>query len=289
MMAHVSRIKNAARRWVPRPAWMAMAKAKAHTLDAIDGLFGQRDAMTPRRSARFIGSGEFEKIGNEFLGHFVTLCGLTPDNRVLDVGCGQGRMAVPLTRFLSATGSYDGFDIVSKGIEWCRANISANHANFRFHHADVQNREYNPGGRFAAAEYRFPFDDGTFDFVFLTSIFTHMRAVEVRRYLAEIARVLKPGGRCLITWFLLNPESRALVAARRSELPFLHTIDGCLVTNKDVPEEAIAHPQELVEAMYADTSLTLESIRYGAWCGRAEFLSYQDVCVAVRPDPSVPA
>ncbi len=197
-------------------------------------------------------------------------------------------MAVPLTRFLSRAGSYDGFDIVSKGIEWCRVNISAGHANFRFH-ADIRNTEYNPGGKCEAAEYRFPFDDSTFDFVFLTSIFTHMRPVEVMRYLTEICRVLKPGGRCLVTWFLLNPESRPLVAAQRSELPFLHTVDGCLVTNKDIPEEAIAHPQELVEAMYADASLSLESIHYGAWCGRAEFLSYQDICVASRRGPSVPA
>jgi len=285
----MSGIKSTARRWLPRPAWLMMAKAKAHTLDAIDGLFGRRDAMVPPRAARFIGSGEYTRIGDEFLGHFTTLCGLTADSRVLDVGCGQGRMAVPLTRFLSGAGSYDGFDIVFKGIEWCRENISAHHPTFRFHHADIQNTEYNPGGKYAAAEYRFPFDDGTFDFVFLTSIFTHMRPVEVMQYLTEIGRVLKPGGRCLVTWFLLNPESRALVAARRSELPFLHTIDGCLVTNKDVPEEAIAHPQELVEAMYADASLSLESVRYGSWCGRAEFLSYQDICIASRRGPSVPA
>ena len=145
-------LKTTVRRLVPRPAWQALAKAKAHTLDAVDGLLGRRDAMTPPRSARFIGSGAYTEIGNEFLGHFTTLGGLTPDSRVLDVGCGQGRMAVPLLRYLSGAGSYDGFDIVSTGIDWCRANISASHGNFRFHHADIRNEEYNPGGSCAAAE-----------------------------------------------------------------------------------------------------------------------------------------
>jgi SAM-dependent methyltransferase len=158
------------------------------------------------------------------------------------------------------------------------------HENFRFHHADVRNTEYNANGQHAAAEYRFPFDDATFDFVFLTSIFTHMRPPEVARYLAEIGRVLKPGGRCLVTWFLLNAESRALIADGRAELSFLYELDGCLITNKAVPEEAIAHPQELVQAMYESAGLSLEPVRYGAWCGRASFLSYQDVCVALRPE-----
>jgi SAM-dependent methyltransferase len=277
-----TRLKTMVRRLTPRPAWMALARAKAHALDAVDGLLGRRDEMTPSRSARFIGSGNYTGIGNEFLGHFTMLCGLTPESRVLDVGCGQGRMAVPLTRFLTAPGSYDGFDIVLSGIQWCRANISNAHPNFRFHHADISNTEYNPGGTVAASAYRFPFEDATFDFVFLTSIFTHMRPPEVAHYLREIGRVLKPRGRCLITWFLLNEESRALIKANRAELSFLYEVDGCLVTNRDVPEEAIAHPQELVAAMYAEAGLTLEPVRYGSWCGRTAFLSYQDVCVASR-------
>lgn len=275
-----SHFKTTVRRMVPRPAWMALARAKAYTLDAVDGLLGRRDAMTPPRSARFIGSGEYGAIGNEFLGHFTTLGGLTPQSRVLDVGCGQGRMAVPLTRYLAGSGSYDGFDIVLEGIEWCRANISTRHPQFRFHHADIRNTEYNPGGTYAASDYRFPFPDHAFDFVFLTSIFTHMRPPEVANYLAEIGRVLAPGGRCLVTWFLLNDESRRLIAADRAELAFRYEVDGCLTANAAVPEEAIAHPQEMVEAMYARTGLSLEPIRYGGWCGRSSFLSYQDICVA---------
>ena len=39
---------------------------------------------------------------------------LSPDHRVLDIGCGTGRMAIPLTSFLSKKGSYEGFDIVRR-------------------------------------------------------------------------------------------------------------------------------------------------------------------------------
>ena len=41
------------------------------------------------------------------------------------------------------------------------------------------------------------------DVAFLTSVFTHMLPEDVEHYLDELARVLKPGGRTLITWFLL--------------------------------------------------------------------------------------
>ena len=39
------------------------------------------------------------------------------------------------------------------------------------------------------------------------SVFTHMRRREVANYLSEISRVLKPNGKCYITYFLINEET----------------------------------------------------------------------------------
>lgn len=36
----------------------------------------------------------------------------------------------------------------------------------------------------------------------LGSVFTHMQHRDVVRYAKEVARVLKPGGRCMVTYFL---------------------------------------------------------------------------------------
>ena len=74
-------------------------------IDAIDRLKG-RDSMIPPRSMIFIGAGDFVKIGEEFKNHFINLAGLQPNNRVLDVGCGIGRMAIPLTGYLTPGGEY---------------------------------------------------------------------------------------------------------------------------------------------------------------------------------------
>jgi hypothetical protein len=60
-------------------------------------------------------------------------------------------MALPLTKYLSDSGTYDGFDIMRRGEDWCKNNITPRYPNFYFQFADVWNKEYNPMGRLKAA------------------------------------------------------------------------------------------------------------------------------------------
>lgn len=53
-----------------------------------------------------------QRDGEQFLQYFIELGGLKPSDRVLDVGCGIGRLAIPLTQYLDARGGYAGLDIV---------------------------------------------------------------------------------------------------------------------------------------------------------------------------------
>jgi ubiquinone/menaquinone biosynthesis C-methylase UbiE len=251
-------------------------------MDGFDLVLGRRKELVPLRSQlNFVGAGDFEAVGDQFLKYFMELGGLSPANRVLDVGSGIGRMARPLTKYLT-TGSYEGIEIVSQGIDWCQKNISRRYPNFRFQLADVRNLMYNPQGRFEAAEYRFPFADADFDFTYLTSVFTHMRKREMEHYLHEIARTLRPSGRCLATYFFLNDESRALIEAGRSSLDIRYPLDGCWTVDEDVPEHAVGFDEGYVRKLYDDLGLVVETIRYGEWCGRKEYLSYQDIIVARR-------
>lgn len=240
--------------------------------------------MVPPASMVYVGIGDFEKIGLEFRRYFVDLAGLRPDERVLDVGCGIGRMAIPLTEYLSPSGRYDGFDVVREGIGWCSSRITPRFPNFRFLHSDVYNKHYNRDGAIDATGFQFPYEDGSFDFVFLTSVFTHMLPDALGRYLGEVARVLRPGGRCLVTLFLLNEESRESIAAGRSELDFRHEVSpGCVTVDPNDPEAAIAYDETMLFDRFARAGFSIRvPVNYGSWCGRVRHLSFQDIVVADR-------
>lgn len=189
--------------------------------DLWDFLRGKNKELVPPRSMIYTGTGNFLKAGELYLSYFIQYGDLKPQHRVLDVGCGIGRMALPLTRFLDATGSYEGFDIVETGIKWCRENITARYSNFRFQLVSLQNDLYSSSGD-KAAEFTFPYKNQEFDFVFLTSVFTHMVPEEVENYMKEIERVLKPGGRCFATFFVFGKQTPPITHKRYFTFPVDH-------------------------------------------------------------------
>ncbi len=226
---------------------------------------------------------DFKENGDEFFRHYVELCGLQPNEDMLDLGCGIGRKTLPLTRYLSERGSYVGMDIVKSGVDWCTEKYSTKYPNFKFELIDVYNDLYNPEGKFSAAEYRFPLPDNQFDLVVLNSVFTHMLPEEVENYLSEIARVLRTGGRCLISFFVLNEESLSLIENRQSTIDLRYPFGPALAVSQEKPELAIGYDETYVTELYARCGLEIrQPIAYGSWCGRANYYSYQDQIVAFK-------
>jgi SAM-dependent methyltransferase len=252
----------------------AATAIKLRAADALDRARGRHDPLVPPRRRQFVGEGDFVAVGDEFLGHLVDLAGLEPGSDVLDVGCGIGRIARPLAHFLDDTGSYAGFDVNAEGIAWCAARYPA---RFAFAVADLRNARYHPGGAGRARDYRFPYDDHSFDLAVMTSVLTHLTEPEAANYLAEARRVLRPGGRLLATFFLLDDDSRAALRAGRAALPFPPDATPMAVADPGLPEEAVAYDEAWVRAR-AD----VRSIDRGAWRGDpdAPARSYQDIVVA---------
>jgi ubiquinone/menaquinone biosynthesis C-methylase UbiE len=266
------------------PVWY-----KELLLGAIDltrKITGTQDPLIPPLRKMYDGPRGveiFKKNGAEFFRYFIELGGLKPDHAVMDVGSGMGRKTLPLTSYLSSKGRYEGLDIVRGGVEWCQSHITTRFPNFRFQHINVFNKHYNPSGKINAAEYRFPFESNTFDFVVLGSVFTHMLPPAVDHYLSEISRVLKPGGKSLITYFLLNSESENLIEQGKGVYKLPVKGDNYRAEKLEDPEDITALAETFVRQAYAKFHCVIaDPIHYGSWCGRDKFLSFQDIVIAVK-------
>jgi len=105
---------------------------------------------------------------------------LASSRSILDFGCGCGGTLLWL-RDLAPTASISGTDIDAEAIKWCRENLPF--ANF------------NTNGALPPLLY----EDASFDLVYAISVFTHIDEDYQFRWLAELKRIVKPGGTCLIT------------------------------------------------------------------------------------------
>lgn len=240
--------------------------------------------MPPQNEVDLVGGGDCMRIGCEFLGLFVERGGLKDTDAVLDIGCGVGRMAYPLTQYLQPMTSYCGFDIIPSLISRAKASIAPSYPNFDFQLVNIYNKMYNPEGILAAAAFNFPYENDQFDFVFLTSVFTHMTYVEFSHYLDEIYRVLKPGGKCMATMFLLDDSSDLLIARGKSSIAIIHPLNNCRVAVPEIPEAAVGYYKKDVMDWLSGRGFQVDVIYPGSWCGREnDWVSYQDIILFTKP------
>lgn len=158
--------------------------------------------------------------GAEFLCYLQLLAELQPEERMLDIGCGCGLMALHLKNYLNSKATYTGIDIHAPSVKWSQNNISKKYPNFAFAHIDARNQVFNPRSEHPSETYSLPFDDESFDVILLKSVFTHMRPSEIDNYIGEVARLLSHRGRCLMTFFLLNEQQAELATQRLDTLDF---------------------------------------------------------------------
>jgi SAM-dependent methyltransferase len=188
----------------------------------------------------------FKKFGNEMLQKFMDFGNLTSKSVVLDIGCGMGRMALPLTKFLKE-GEYCGLDIIPFVIDYLTKNISTRFSNFNFIRIDTHNQLYNINPSIQTNSFIFPLPDNQFDFIFLISVFTHMLPEDLINYLKEIHRILKTGGRCFITFFVANKEK---LKDDHFTSNFQFNKKNYRLKNNELPEAAISFEENYLREIF---------------------------------------
>ncbi len=239
---------------------------------------------------------DFAASGRDQLEFNIELAGLKPTDRVLDLACGCGRFAIPLSGYIGPKGSYEGLDVRNDLIEWCSEHIGSRHQQFRFQVADVIT-PWSPNSSHTVGTYPFPYPSRDFDFVYAGSLFTHLTEAGARNYLRQVAAVLKPGGKFVCTWLLFNSQSGSLLPGK--SLTQLWPNDhGCHRTKSDeFPELSVAYDEAWVRARYAELGLQIvEPIRPDATYSTARIpedrlqgrhLYYCQCIIAVRSDQPV--
>jgi SAM-dependent methyltransferase len=177
-----------------------------------------------------VGGGDFTGAGEhqlQLLRHF----GFGAGDRIVDVGCGSGRLAAVLSREYGAGIGYLGLDVVPELLE---------------HAAQISDPSYS----FATTTgLSLPIDDGECDVVVFFSVITHLRHEESYRYLRDAARAVRPGG--LILASFLESERHWSI--------FERVVD--IYGNPDVDEPAVVFVERpMLETWASKLGVEIEQI-----------------------------
>lgn len=256
------------RHWLRRAAREAPHRIRDFPKDAVAMLMprafgGPLPPAALRARVGLLGSrSEFTLVGREGARQILEVLGRAPGDvrrsgDWLDFGCGCGRIA----RFLLESPdirSYTGVDVDAGQVAWAARHLP---------------------GRFGPMRPDPPLDfpDSSFDVVLAISIFTHFDEAQQLAWLAEIRRILRPGGVLVAT--TLCPDAAlacpGLTPAELDELAqrgFLAADHGATTFN----ERSTFHSRQYLEAAWSPLlRLRLHEPR--------GFVSYQDLGVWEKP------
>jgi|GEM_PF-2845630 len=207
-----------------------------------------------------------------------------PSIRMLDFGCGSGKLA-PVGMLLShPDGQYVGVEITASCIDVCR-ETHADLPRTTFHLARDYNASYpeSHGGKVGGYGADWPVADGSRDLVIAVSVFTHLQKREAEGYIRRIREVLRPGGVAILTFHLLDEPRREPIFGTdpgMKSFTFEHALpeqSGYFTSFLDAPEGSIALTHAALAALVAEgfsTERVLRGTRFGGTDG-----FFQDVVV----------
>jgi len=150
----------------------------------------------------------------------VDMVRLQPGESVLDVGCGTGTLAIIAKERVGRTGHVVGIDPSVQLINGARHKAARRRLKIDFEIAGIEQLNY---------------PDHSFDVVLSTFMMHHLPGDFRHQGLAEVARVLKPGGRLLIVDFRGPAGKIALGENTGDQVAFMKELGYCYMETGDIP------------------------------------------------------
>ena len=246
-------------------------KAAKHKLLPPKEFVIYRNSVLPAKHLRFNGP-KFRD--NSFYVHTAGLeakrliekLGCNKGSHVLEIGCGQGRLATGLLKLIGPL-SYVGFDVHLPSVRWCREYIEKREPSYHFEHLDIASERYNKDGKMIDHDFKFNIKDRSIDIIYIWGVFTNLDGEVMKVYLTDLKRMLSPGGRIFFTAFVeenvpdisINPKSY-------------------LFEEYTSPLQVVRYEKNYIFSLITQAGLVIDDFVYGKeFDGQSEFYLSQEM------------
>lgn len=249
------------------------------------------EAMRRTALNDLVGGADPELVGSACDHLLARMTSIGPRARVVDFGCGIGRVGAKLMQRAAPPRGYLGIDVMPAVIDFCRTELQPRFADTAFELAATANDHYDRhigsderARSVAELSARY---GSRFSHAYAFSVFTHLDAAGFLAALRFVATLIRARGEFLFTAFTLTDFSRARIAAGTTLFPLANhqfrDHDRVMVGDPSDPLAFIAYDRALIEKMVWEAGLVIAKIEYGTWMGGRLGESLQDLYVCHKP------
>jgi len=214
-------------------------------------------------------NGYYSETGLVLFQKIRDLLQINKSDRVLEVGCGTGRVSTPFAKYIGK--NFSGFDVNTKFIDYCH-NIGGN-----FSHIDIFHPDWNPNGKVSPDEVVLPFSFNKFTAIYAVGVFNHLHFRWFQRYIEEFARILPRGGRIFFTLVVAKEP----IGRETPPFFFEHRDDIEWYDYRDKPLYNIAFSEQKIRKLLINNRFMIsEPIKFGSWNRSPIAITNYDVIVA---------
>lgn len=209
-------------------------------------------------------------------------------NTIVDLGSGTGILAIAAEPLVSQGGRYIGLDVNQADIAFCAQHYPS--PPFEFQHLNAHNAAYAQEQR---GQKPWPLEDNSADMVTALSVWSHLDENDAIFNLKEAQRIMRPGGKSIITTFILDDTYKGLSASSgdetgayhltprdlwRFDKPAYDSLDWFTTDWAEVPEKAIAFNERGLKRMLDETGLKMTAFHPGCW-KETPGIFFQDILI----------